>query len=350
MVFDSARNLRNQWFPPSPQFTEKDVPSQVGKVFIVTGGNTGVGYALIKMLYGTGAKIYMASRSKVITPHSPLPFHPLTIPQDKAEKAILTLTQESPAPKTPGYIRFLQLDLSDLPSVKKAAETFAQQEGKLDILWNNAGVGGNIAKFGERTVQDLEPVVGANCVGTLLFSTLLVPQLKAASTSNSQARVVWTSSFLAEGASPKNGLDFNLLDLGTSDRTKNYAISKVGTWMLGREFARRYGKDNILSVIQNPGNLKTGAYDGVDRFTMLFINPLLQEPKFGGYTELFAGFSKDISLENNGAFVIPWGRVRPDGESPRKDILNAMTPEEEGGLGYGKKLWEWCEGKWRSFV
>ncbi|KAG4410859.1 hypothetical protein IFR04_016004 [Cadophora malorum] len=64
MSLATIRNLRNQWFPPKPQFTEEDVPSQIGKVFIVTGGNTGVGYALIKLLYGTGATIYMASRNK----------------------------------------------------------------------------------------------------------------------------------------------------------------------------------------------------------------------------------------------------------------------------------------------
>lgn len=57
--------LRSQFFPPKPTFTEKDVPSQRGKVFIVTGGNSGIGFELCKMLYGTGATIYMAARSKV---------------------------------------------------------------------------------------------------------------------------------------------------------------------------------------------------------------------------------------------------------------------------------------------
>jgi hypothetical protein len=65
MSLASLRNLRNQWFPPSPTFTEIDVPSQTGRVFIVTGGNAGVGYELCKMLYGTGATIYMTSRSLV---------------------------------------------------------------------------------------------------------------------------------------------------------------------------------------------------------------------------------------------------------------------------------------------
>lgn len=105
-----------------------------------------------------------------------------------------------------------------------------------------------------------------------------------------------------------------------------------------------------MSVVLNPGNLKNEGWKKLDAFTMFFVKRVLHEPVFGAYTELYAGLSKDITLENNGAYVIPWGRVRRDEECPRKDIIKAMTPEEDGGLGYGKKLWEWCELKWKPFV
>ncbi|KAE9380172.1 putative oxidoreductase,short chain dehydrogenase [Stipitochalara longipes BDJ] len=333
MVLASTRNLLNQWFPPKPGFTEADVPSQKGKVFIVTGGNGAVGYALIKILYHTGATIYMASRSK-----------------EKAEKAIAALTSESPPPETPGQIKFLHLDLNDLLSVKASAATFASQESKLNVLWNNAGTGITSFEIGDRTAQDFELLVGQNCIATLLFTTLLLPQLRAAVTPEEPARVVWTASFLAEGGTPTNGIDFSLLEKGTEDKMKNYAISKAGTWMLGREFARRYGKAGIVSVVQNPGNLKNEGWKKVDALTMFFIKHVLHEPRFGAYTELYAGLSRDIGLKNNGAYVIPWGRVRGDEGCPRKDILNAMLPEDEGGLGYATKLWEWCEMKWKPFI
>ncbi|CAG8955422.1 hypothetical protein HYFRA_00010287 [Hymenoscyphus fraxineus] len=277
------------------------------------------------MLCTTGAKVYMASRSK-----------------EKAEKTIQTLTSETPAPINRGSIHFLHLDLNDLISVKKAAETFFQQESRLDILWNNAGSGAHIIPFGARTVQNIESVTGTICVATLLFTTLLLPQLHAASPS----RVVWTSSFLAEGASPKNGINLTSLEKGIEDRTKNYAVAKAGTWTLGHEFARRYGREGITSVIQNPGNLKTGAYDAIGWVDMLFLNPLLPEARFGAYTELFAGFGS----VGNGDYVVPWGRVRGDGECPRKDLLEAIEPVEEGGLGYREKLWEWCEEKWKPYI
>lgn len=60
----SLYSTYNQFFPPKPTFTEKEVPSQAGRVFIVTGGNSGVGYELCKILYGKGATVYMTTRSK----------------------------------------------------------------------------------------------------------------------------------------------------------------------------------------------------------------------------------------------------------------------------------------------
>lgn len=70
MVFDAVRVWLDHCYPPTPPpFTGADVPpgSQSGQVFIVTGGNGGIGFELCKILYGSGATIYLAARSKVRT-------------------------------------------------------------------------------------------------------------------------------------------------------------------------------------------------------------------------------------------------------------------------------------------
>ncbi|KAJ5671086.1 hypothetical protein N7507_000213 [Penicillium longicatenatum] len=316
-MFASFQNLRTQWFPPKAAFTEKELPSQEGRIFIVTGGNSG----------------------------------------ERAEDAIQSIVKVQPAPKLTGKIKFLHLDLSDLESVKEAATTFAQQESKLDVLWNNAGTGAFRVEVGARTVQGFEAMVGMHCIATLLFTELLRPQLRAAAaapeTPRGSVRVVWTSSFMAEGGTPTNGIDFNVLEKGTNDRARNYSVSKAGTWMLGRELARRFHLDqeNIVSVVQNPGNLKAKVYEGTPAALMFFINPLLlHEAKLGAYTELYAGLSPEITLEKNGAYIIPWGRIREDKDCPRRDIITAMTSAEDGGLGYPTRLWEWCEQQWKPFV
>ncbi|RWA10071.1 hypothetical protein EKO27_g5022 [Xylaria grammica] len=338
---EALRNFRTQTWPPPPEFTSVTPGSQKDRVFIVTGGNTGIGFELCKLLFPSGAIIYMASRSK-----------------DKAEEAIKAIESSIPeGTQGRGQLKFLHLDLSDLKSVKAAAEAFASQEAKLDVLWNNAGIGANVLKFGERTAQDLEVFMGVHCVATLLFTQLLLPQLKAAAaaagpSAAGQTRVIWTASGLMDNGSPPNGVDFSVLDQGIKDRVTNYGASKAGSFFLGREFARRHGGDGILSVTLNPGNLRAGSFNGTAWPIVFVLNSLgmLHDPVFGGYTELYAGLSPDLKIEHNGTYVIPWGRRRPDSEITRRDIVKAMAPESEGGLGYAKKFWEWCEEQLKPHV
>jgi NAD(P)-dependent dehydrogenase (short-subunit alcohol dehydrogenase family) len=267
---------------------------------------------------------------------------------------LIVTDRNSPDSMKQRYLKFLHFDLNDLTTVKKAAETFAQEESRLDVLWNNAGTGAQQVHVGARTAQGFEPMIGMHCIATLLFTQLLVPQLRVAiadsKTAPGSVRVVWTSSFMSELASPKNGIDFDLLDRGTTDLKLNFSTSKAGTWMLGREMARRYGKQGILSVVQNPGNLDTDTYAGNPKPYRWLIQRILYEPKFGAYTGLYAGLSPELTLQNNGAYVVPWGKIRPDSECPRTDLISAMNTEENGGLGCSQKLWDWCEEQWKPYV
>lgn len=77
--------------------------------------------------------------------------------------------------------------------------------------------------------------MGVNCVAHLLLTLLLLPQLRASTTA---ARVIWTSSMGADDALP-NGTEFEMLDNGTTNRIRNYQVSKAGGWILEREFARQ---------------------------------------------------------------------------------------------------------------
>ncbi|KAK1990578.1 NAD(P)-binding protein [Colletotrichum falcatum] len=344
MALVAFRNWRTQHYPPKPTFTEEHVGPQNGRVFIVTGGNAGVGFELIKLLYTTGATVYMASRSK-----------------ERAEKSIGAITDAAPALKNPGVVKFLHLDLGDLEVVKSAAASFARQESRLDVLWNNAGAGALSVPAGSRTEQGLEHMVGVHCVAAQLFTHLLLPRLRAAVAAVAAAdgpggsvRVVWTSSFLAESRAPARGVDLGLLLGGrpaAGDRVRGYAQSKAGNWLLGREMAARHGAEGIVSVTQNPGNVRAGSYAGVPALAMPIVDLLfLHETRYGGYTELYAGLSPEISLENNGAYVVPWGRIRPDAECPRKDLVDAVKSVAEGGTGHAASFWDWCEEQWRPFV
>ncbi|KAF7515118.1 hypothetical protein G7054_g14751 [Neopestalotiopsis clavispora] len=337
-TIDKIKSFWTQYFPPDPTFTESDVPagSQKGRTFLVTGGNGGLGYELCKLLYSTGATVYMGARST-----------------EKAEAAVKSI-QQSLKHNTSniGELKVLLIDLSDLRSVKDAAETFARQESKLDVLWNNAGQGPNSVKFTDRTAQGLEPLIGIHCVAAHYFTELLLPQLRASTTQDSQlraARVIWLTSGFADTNSPDNGIDISALDTGIEDRVVNYSASKAAAWILSREYQRRHSDDNIISIAVNPGNCVTGSYAGTGAILMFLMKTLLlYPPVLGAYTEFFAGLSRSIKKGDEAVYVIPWGRTRSDEGTVRQDILIAARSQEEGGLGYGCKLWEWSEAHWKD--
>ncbi|KAF4632632.1 hypothetical protein G7Y89_g5495 [Cudoniella acicularis] len=317
--------LYTQYFPAKPAFTEKDVGSQAGKVFIVTGSNTGVGYELVKMLYPSGATIYMAGRS-----------------EERMKNAIqgITSASASPAPATPATLKYLHYDLADLDSIKAAATEFAKQESTLDIVWHNAGIGGG---KGLSTEQKIEGHIGINCVAPLLFTELLLPQLKAAAKANRTPRIVWTGSAITEAKAPRGGINFELIEAGQStDPFTDYANSKVGNYWLAAECAKRYAKDGIISICQNPGNLKSDFYRHQPKMMMLFVSPILHEPKMGAYTELYSGFTSEITPENNnGSYIWPWGNLVK--VHTRADINEGITN------GKATKFWEWCQEKYSPY-
>ncbi|KAI0176058.1 hypothetical protein GGR52DRAFT_539246 [Hypoxylon sp. FL1284] len=333
MPLSKLRNFYWQFYPPEATFTEANLSPgcQNGRVFIVTGGNAGIGFELCKMLFTTGATIYMASRSK-----------------EKAEAAIKSISDSIPLDKPGrGQIKFLHFDLNDLKVVQEAAKEFARQESKLDILWNNAGTGGNALVYGTRTAQGLEPYMGMHCVATLLFTEMVRPLLQAAAASSSvpgATRVLWLTTNLVDTNAPPNGVDFSVLERGYKEGPKSYAHSKAGTWMLAHEFQTRYGKDGILSLPVNPGVVTAGSYAGSGKALMAFLRTfMLHETINGAYAELFAGLSPDIKPEHSISPILPWGRLCPVEIVWRQDIVKAIKPKGEGGLDYGRKMWEWCE-------
>ena len=206
----------SQLFPPSPQLTETNLPSLQGKIFLITGGASGVGQELASILYGAGGTVYIAGRSK-----------------ENGERAIKQIkSSKSSAPN--GHISFIFLDLQDLATIKPAVETFKEKEARLDVLWNNAGV--SLPPQGSVSKQGHELQLATNCLGPFLLTQLLLPSLQAA---HSSARVVWTSSLMVDMSAPKGGIELADVVSPPKDKTKNYVASKTGNWFLASELAGR---------------------------------------------------------------------------------------------------------------
>jgi retinol dehydrogenase 12 len=91
------------------------------QVFLVTGGYTGIGLEVCKILYAHGATVWVGGRS-----------------ESKAQKGMQEM--RAAAPRSTGSVHFLQFDLADLSTIKPAVESFLSQSQQLDVLVNNAGV------------------------------------------------------------------------------------------------------------------------------------------------------------------------------------------------------------------
>lgn len=311
----------SQFFPPHPTLTEANLPSQKGKVFIVTGGASGVGFELCAILYQAGGKVYLAGRSET-----------------NALSAISEIKARSTT--SPGELLFLSLSLHDLRTIKPAVESFTARESKLDVLFNNAGV--SLPPRGSVSAQGHELQMATNCLGHYLLTQLLLPILlhTAASAPPAAVRVIWTSSIVVDLSAPKSGIDISDLATPPSDQTKNYATSKTGNWFLASSLAAQVGSKGILSVTQNPGNLKTSLLRHSPWILGFVTSPLLYSAQMGAYTELWAGLSGDLGIGDGGKYVLPWGRVHP---SPRPDLLDALKTPEDERTGVAALFIEYCE-------
>ncbi|EWZ01512.1 hypothetical protein FOYG_01121 [Fusarium oxysporum NRRL 32931] len=232
--------VRTQLFPPSPTFTESSLPSLNFRVYIITGATSGVGLELAKILYSRSAIVYIAARN-----------------YSKITSAIKEV--QSAFPDSTGRLESLCVDLSDLPSIKPAAQQFLAKEIRLDGLVLNAGV--MMPPEGSKTEQGHELQMGTNCLGGYLMSRLLEELLVKTTVvaDEGTVRVVWLASTLQMGT-PKGGLVWDEVKKEpkvVKDQMENYMMSKAGNLLLAHEASQRLGSQGIISVAVNPGFLKT---------------------------------------------------------------------------------------------
>ncbi|KIX97798.1 uncharacterized protein Z520_06576 [Fonsecaea multimorphosa CBS 102226] len=309
-------------------FTEKNLADQAGKVFIVTGATSGVGELLTNILYSKNSRVYVAARSP-----------------EKAEQTIRKIKTQNPTSR--GDLVFLHLDLDDLSTIKQSAAEFLGKESKLNVLFNNAGV--MVPPQGSKTKQGYEKQLGTNDLAPFLFTKLLTPVLQETAKVEpvGSVRVVWVASSAAANFSPRGGVVMDNLSYEKDQSAwHKYGVSKAGNIFHASEYARRYGRDNILSVSLDPGNLKTPLYQTAPKWQMPFINLVLKDPIYGAYTELFAGFSPHVQMKDGGRFIEPFGKVG----HTRKDIELSIKHKSEGGTGIAEEFYNWTEKQVQPFA
>jgi NAD(P)-dependent dehydrogenase (short-subunit alcohol dehydrogenase family) len=210
-------------------WTLAGIPSQTGKLFVVTGANSGIGYDTALVLAKAGAQVIVACRSAA-----------------KGMAAAAKIQAANPG----ALVKFEALDLASLASVRAFAERIQAGYGALDGLINNAGVMALPSR--EVTADGFEMQLGVNFLGHFALTSLLLPMLRRASA----PRVVQVSSI----AHRRGRIRLNDLQAVRGYRPMQvYQQSKLAMLMFAMELQRRSdaGGWGILSVAAHPGIART---------------------------------------------------------------------------------------------
>ena len=207
-------------------FDLSSVPRQEGRVAIVTGANTGLGFETAKAFATKGITTVMACR---------------TLARGLDAKSRIE------AEVAGADLAVMQLDLADLNSVRSFTEAFRAAHGSLDLLILNAGI---MMPPYSKTVDGFESQMGANYFGHFLLTSLLIDLMPDAPSS----RIVTLSSISHKGG--KKRISFEDLNWENAYSAGDaYAQTKLACLMFGNTLDRRLkaAGRSIVALSAHPG-------------------------------------------------------------------------------------------------
>ena len=211
------------------KWTAADVPDQSGRVAVVTGSNTGIGYEAAAVLAAKGAHVVLAVRNL-----------------DKGKDAAGRIAATSPA----ADVTLQQLDLTSLDDIRKASDDLRASYPRIDLLINNAGV---MYTPKETTKDGFELQFGTNHLGHFALTGQLLDNMLPVEGS----RVVTVSSF---GHRILAGIHFDDLQWEHGyNRVKAYGQAKLANLLFTYELGRRLTAKGAptIAVAAHPGSSNT---------------------------------------------------------------------------------------------
>jgi NAD(P)-dependent dehydrogenase (short-subunit alcohol dehydrogenase family) len=286
-------------------WTEHDIGDLTGRTAIVTGANSGVGYETARALAAHGAHVVLACRDT-----------------GRGRQAAARIADTAPGAR----VEVAELDLGDLSSVRRFAQTCLARHATIDILVNNAGFAGGPLTH---TVDGFEKHFGTNHLGHFALTGRLFPALRDAS----GARVVTVSSTVAARAR------IELADDPSRYRfVAAYGGSKLANLMFALELDRRTrsaGLD-LASLASHPGiaasNMLRGK-PGITAFVLASGQRLLSQPAAAGALPSLRA-ATDPTLRG-GQYVGPGGRGQRRG-----DPVVVRPPKAALDPAAARALWE----------
>jgi len=285
------------------------LPDLSGKTFLITGGNSGIGFEAAKYLGGAGGDLIIAARNS-----------------DKAARAVAALE-----PNVKGNVDQVTLDLADLSSVRAAADETRSKVSRLDALINNAGI---MQTPPQKTVDGFEMQIGTNHLGHFLLNGLLFDLVEKAS-----GRIVTVSSIAHKFG--RMYLD-DLMMTENYSPTYAYGQSKLANMLYAMELDRKLKSSGstVTSYACHPGysdtSLQSTGPTGLWKGMYKITNTLMAQPATKGAipTVLCAAGTEAVP----GAYYGPTGM----GES-RGPVSDALVSEKALNEADSKNLWQQSE-------
>jgi NAD(P)-dependent dehydrogenase (short-subunit alcohol dehydrogenase family) len=253
------------------KWTAADIPTQAGKRAVITGATGGLGYETALELARAGADVVLTGRNEA-----------------KGRTALERIRREVPGAR----VRFEEIDLANLLSVKLAAERLLAEDVAIDLLVNNAGV--MMLPRHEFTADKFERQFGTNYLGHFALTARLLPLLRK----SAAPRVVNLSSLAHRGGK---------IDLGNLQGERGYKAwpaygqSKLAMLMFALELQRRSDTAGwrLTSNAAHPGFARTDLItngpgnSGLLSMLSVVMKPFLSQNAAAGALPTLYGTSPD---------------------------------------------------------
>jgi NAD(P)-dependent dehydrogenase (short-subunit alcohol dehydrogenase family) len=272
----------------SEKWTTTNIPDLTGKVIIVTGANSGIGYE--------AAKEFARKRARTI-----LACHDMA----KAQGALDQIQAEIPN----AQVEIMQLDLASLTSVRQFAEAFRSRFDRLDVLLNNAGI---MMSPYHTTKDGFEVQLGTNHLGHFALTGLLIDLLRK----TPDSRIVSISS----GGHRFGKMDFeNLMYEGGRgySPTRAYGRSKLANLLFTYELQRQFEASRVstIAVAAHPGGSHTNLNRYIKgkwwaRLMKPVMDRMMQSAAMGALPSIRAATDLDIT---GGQYFGPGGLMEQRG-------------------------------------
>ena len=291
------------------KWTTADIPDQTGRVAVITGSNTGLGYETAAALADRGAHVVLAVRNL-----------------DKGKDAATLISRRNPG----ASVALQRLDLTSLESIRAAADQLRSEHDNIDLLINNAGV----MMTPKQTTRDgFELQFGTNHLGHFAFTGLLLDRLLPVPGS----RVVTVSSM---GHRIRAAIHFDDLQWEHRyDRVAAYGQSKLANLLFTYELQRRLAgreQPTTAALAAHPGGSDTELarnLPAIFKPALAVFGPLLfQSAAMGALPTLRAATDPDAE---GGQYYGPDGLGEQRGH-PKVVSSSAQSHDED----LQRRLWE----------